>query len=92
VGAQLTDTRHYPEAGRMLKLWWTRQALERFEQNDEGLLSYNLFAVSERDYERLRELHLAYFRELRGIVAASQPAERVVLAHLSLLPLTGAPG
>jgi DNA-binding phage protein len=92
VGAQLTDTRHYPEAGRMLKIWWTRQALERFERNSEGLLSYNLFAVSERDYERLRELHLAYFRELRGIVAASQPAERVVLAHLSLLPLTGAPG
>jgi hypothetical protein len=54
------------------------------------MFSYNLFAISERDYERLRELHLAYFRELRSIVAASQPAERVVLAHLSLLPLTGA--
>jgi hypothetical protein len=91
VGAQLTDTRHYPEAGRMLKIWWARQALERLERNDPGLFSYNLFAVSERDYERLRELHLAYFRELRSIVAASQPAERVVLAHLSLLPLTDAP-
>jgi len=91
VGAQLTDTRHYPEAGRMLKIWWARQALERLERNESGLFSYNLFAVSERDYERLRELHLAYFRELRSIVAASQPAERVVLAHLSLLPLTEAP-
>jgi DNA-binding phage protein len=90
VGAQLTDTRHYPEAGRRLKIWWTRQALERLERDSEGLFSYNLFAVSERDYERLRELHLAYFRELRSIVAASQPAERVVLAHLSLLPLTAA--
>jgi DNA-binding phage protein len=89
VGAQLTDTRHYPEAGRLLKIWWTRQALERLERDSEGLFSYNLFAVSEQDYERLRELHLAYFRELRTIVAASQPAERVVLAHLSLLPLTG---
>jgi DNA-binding phage protein len=91
VGAQLTDTRHYPEAGRLLKIWWARQALERFEHDPAGLFSYNLFAVSERDYERLRELHLAYFRELRSIVAASQPAERVVLAHLSLLPLTEAP-
>jgi DNA-binding phage protein len=91
VGAQLTDTRHYPEAGRLLKIWWGKQALERFERDPAGLFSYNLFAVSERDYERLRELHLAYFRELRSIVAASQPAERVVLAHLSLLPLTDAP-
>ncbi|HTV25205.1 MAG TPA: DUF4423 domain-containing protein [Polyangiaceae bacterium] len=90
AGAQLTDTRHYPEAGRMLKIWWAKQALERLERDEAGLFSYNLFAVSERDYERLRELHLAYFRELRGIVAASQPAERVVLAHLSLLPLTEA--
>lgn len=90
VGAQLTDTRHYPEAGRRLKIWWAKQALERLERDDAGLFSYNLFSVSERDYERLRELHLAYFRELRSIVAASQPAERVVLAHLSLLPLTAA--
>jgi DNA-binding phage protein len=92
VGAQFTDTRHYPEAGRRLKIWWTRQALERLEHDEDGLFSYNLFAVSERDYERLRELHLSYFRELRSIVAASQPAERVVLANVSLLPLTGLGG
>jgi len=93
VSLQLTDTRHHPEAGRSLKIWWTKQALERLEQGQQGLFSYNLFSVSERDYERLRELHLAYFRELRSIVAQSEPAERVVLAHLSLLPLTGeAPG
>lgn len=91
VGAQLTDTRHYPEAGRLLKIWWAKQALARLERDEEGLFSYNLFAVSERDYERLRELLLAYFRELRSIVAASQPTERVVLAHLSLMPLTRGP-
>jgi hypothetical protein len=88
VSEQLTDTRHYPEAGRLLKIWWTEQALERLKQDREGLFSYNLFSVSERDYQRLRELHAAYFRELRSIVAASEPAERVVLANVSLLPLT----
>ncbi|MEO8179780.1 MAG: hypothetical protein ABI895_13175 [Deltaproteobacteria bacterium] len=88
---RLTDTRHNPEAGHTLKLWWTRRALERLEQNREGLFSYNLFTVSERDYQRLRQLHADYFRELRSIVAQSEPAERVVLAHLSLLPLAGAP-
>lgn len=86
---RLTDTRHNPEAGRALKIWWTRRALERLEQDRDGLFSYNLFTVSERDYQRLRQLHLDYFRELRSIVAQSEPAERVVLAHLSLLPLTG---
>jgi DNA-binding phage protein len=91
VSGQLTDTRHYPEAGRLLKIWWTEQALTRLKQDGEGLFSYNLFSVSERDYERLRELHAAYFRELRSIVAASEPAERVVLANVSLLPLTTGP-
>jgi DNA-binding phage protein len=92
VSFQLTDTRHHPEAGRLLKIWWTEQALTRLKQDAEGLFSYNLFSVSERDYERLRELHLAYFREVRGIVARSEPPERVVLAHLSLIPLTSKPG
>jgi DNA-binding phage protein len=87
--ARLVDTRHYPEAGRMLKTWWSEQALQRLRLNREGLFSYNLFTVSERDYHRLRELHLAYFRELRSIVAQSEPAERVVLANVQLLPLAG---
>jgi hypothetical protein len=91
VTERLTDTSHNPEAGRALKVWWTEQALERLKQDKEGLYSYNLFAVSERDYQRLRQLHLDYFRELRSIVAQSKPAERVVLAHLQLLPLAGGP-
>jgi hypothetical protein len=73
----------------MLKTWWSEQALQRLRLNREGLFSYNLFTVSERDYHRLRELHLAYFRELRSIVAQSEPAERVVLANVQLLPLAG---
>jgi DNA-binding phage protein len=91
VNERLTDTSHNPEAGRILKIWWTEQALTRLKQDREGLYSYNLFAVSERDYQRLRQLHLDYFRELRSIVAQSGPAERVVLAHLQLLPLAGGP-
>ncbi len=88
--ARLTDTRQNPEADKRLKLWWYSQALEHLEQDKEGLFSYNLFTVSERDYQRLKELHLAYFRELRSIVAASELAERVVLANVQLLPLAGA--
>lgn len=86
--AQTVDTRLDPAAGRKLKAWWSRIALERIErESDEGLFSYNLFSVSETDYQRLRELHLAYFRQLRSIVAQSEPAERVVLANVQLFRL-----
>jgi hypothetical protein len=81
------DTRQDPDAGRRLKAWWARVALDRLQAGDDGLYSYNLFTVSEVDYQRLRELHLAYFRELRSIVAQSSPSERVVLANVQLLGL-----
>ncbi|HEX4473924.1 MAG TPA: DUF4423 domain-containing protein [Polyangiaceae bacterium] len=82
------DTRQNPAAGRKLKAFWSRVALDRIENGDEsGLFSYNLFSISEKDYQRLRELHLAYFRELRTIVASSAPAERVIVANVQLFGL-----
>jgi transcriptional regulator with XRE-family HTH domain len=81
------DTRQQEARNRALKSWWSRLAAERVVAGDEGLFSYNLFTVSETDLSRLRELHLAYFRELRAIADASEPAERVVLANVQLFPL-----
>jgi hypothetical protein len=52
-----------------------------------GLFAYNLFTVSLADLERIRELQRAFFRELRAIVAASRPEERVVIANLQLFAL-----
>lgn len=86
---QTVDTRQDPEAGKRLKRWWASVAQGRLEQGHEGLFSYNLFTVSEADYQRLCELHSAYFRQLRSIVASSAPAERVVLANVQLVPLAG---
>jgi transcriptional regulator with XRE-family HTH domain len=83
----VVDTRPDRERDRALKVWWSRVAMQRLAQGAEGQFSYNLFTVSNTDYERLRELQKAYFRELRTIVANSQPAERVVLANMQLLPL-----
>ncbi|MEN9577717.1 MAG: hypothetical protein RJA70_726 [Pseudomonadota bacterium] len=84
---QAIDTRQDPEAGQRLKVWWSQVALKQLEAGGAGRFSYNLFTVSERDYQRLEELHLAYFRELRAIVAQSEPAERVALVNMQLLPL-----
>jgi transcriptional regulator with XRE-family HTH domain len=84
------DTRRNPHAGRTLTAHWAAVGLERLPQlepDGQDLFSYNLFTVSEKDWERLRELHIAYFQELRRIVGGSQPAERVALVNLQLMRL-----
>jgi transcriptional regulator with XRE-family HTH domain len=88
VGRVLTvDTRYSPDAGRKLLTWWSQVGTERLRSGSKGQFSYNLFTVSARDLERLRDLQRAYFHELRSIVAASEPAERVVLTNLQLFGL-----
>jgi DNA-binding phage protein len=84
------DTRRNPEAGRQLKRHWATVAearLAALEPGGEDLFSYNLFTISERDWASFRELHIAYYQELRRLVEASSPSERVVLVNLQLLRL-----
>jgi hypothetical protein len=81
------DTRKDPEAARQLKAWWARVGQERFDAHAEGVFSYNLFGVSNADYKRIEALQRAYFRELRSIVAASQPVETVAVVNLQLFSL-----
>lgn len=82
------DTRSNPDAGRALLAFWAEVGLERMRADGaKGLYSYNLFTVSQRDLDRIRELHLAYFRQLRSIVAQSEPAERLVVANVQLFGL-----
>ncbi len=91
-GATLTvDTRGDATRSREAKAFWTRVALDRIESGVDGTFSYNLFSVSRADLERIRELHRAYFRELRRIVAASEPAECIALANLHLVELGAGP-
>lgn len=84
------DTRLDPEASRRLKQHWAdvgRERLPRLEPNGNDLFSYNLFTVSDEDFQRIRELHIAYFTELRSIVSKSAPSERVVVVNLQLFRL-----
>jgi hypothetical protein len=60
---------------------------ERFLAQAEGVFSYNLFAVSNADLERIEALQRAYFRELRSIVAQSAPVENVAVVNLQLFSL-----
>ena len=79
------DTRSDPERNNALKRHWASAGLERLGRKP-GLFSYNLFAVSQRDYERIEQLHRKYFEDMRAIVSASKHPERVVLANLQLFP------
>jgi len=81
------DTRSDPAAANALKAWWFGVGKERFESGAEGVFSYNLFGVSNADLARLQELQRAHFRELRAIVAASEPVENVAVVNLQLFSL-----
>lgn len=81
------DTRAHPERGRRLKAEWLRVALERLESGVTGTFGYNLMAISRADLGRLREMHLAYFRNMQALVADSAPSECVVLFNTELFAL-----
>jgi hypothetical protein len=88
VRVQTVDTRPDPVASRKLRQWWASAAVDRLKQRpDEGMFAYNIFTVSQKDFEQLQQLQRNYFRALRAVVAASEPAERVVLTNLQLLAL-----
>lgn len=81
------DTRRTPGLGAALKAHWARVGVERIEAGAPGQFSYNVFTCSAEDFERIREAHLAYYRTLRQIVAASAPDEHVVVANVQLFKL-----
>lgn len=89
VETQTIDTRSDPIAARQLKAWWFQVGRERFLSNATGVFSYNLFGVSNKDLARLEELQRAHFRELRSIVAQSEPVETVAVVNLQLFTLLG---
>ena len=87
-GARTVDTALTPDVGRKLKIHWTEVAADRLREGAPGQFSYNVFAVSSADLERIRELHLAYFRQLRAVVAESKPADVVAVVNVQLFALT----
>jgi transcriptional regulator with XRE-family HTH domain len=87
------DTHADPEGDRRLKEHWTEVALARLRaipRSNEAFHSYNLLAVSQADFARIRELHVEYYERVRRIVAESSSAARVVLLIQELVPLESA--
>ncbi len=93
VAPQLTvDTRSASEIGRQHRQHrqrWSRVAAERIGDQEPGPYSYNVFCVSREDFERIRTLHLQYFRALRSIAAVSKPNDAVAVANVQRFTLAG---
>lgn len=85
------DTREDPAANLALKRHWFATASSQLERRGlaaDALASYNLFAISDADLERVRQAHLDYYERVRAIVAESKHPTRVVLTTIGLLPLS----
>lgn len=80
------DTQGGKRALHTLKTHWAVVASERARVPHPGdLFAYNLVSVSEEDLGRIRGMLRSTYREIRALVAASEPSERVALLNLQLL-------
>jgi transcriptional regulator with XRE-family HTH domain len=69
-----------PERARDLRRHWLAVSMEQVDACvNEDIFSYNVFSVSRTDFERLREMHAAFYREVRQIIAASTPTDVVAM-------------
>ncbi len=77
---------------RGMQQHWAEVGRQRLANpRDQDLFSFNLFALSKTDMGRIHELQRAYFRNVRSIVAASEPSETVGLMLLHLVDLGPSP-
>ena len=89
VESLMIDTRRDQAAAWRAREFWTRASLECLSAKRAGTYWYNVFGISDKDLQRVQELQARHFRELRAIIAQSEPVERVVLTVQHLVPLDG---
>ena len=62
--------------GRKSREFWSEAASARAKApGEQDLLSYNLFSVSKNDMQKVKQLQLQFFRQLRSLVSRSSPSE-----------------
>lgn len=82
------DTRGEPgRTRRLLEHWCDVARMRCGAPGPEDLLAYNVCGLSRMDYARVRDLLRRTFREVRSIVAASEPTEAVALLNLQFVSL-----
>ena len=85
-GQSAVDTKGGQAALFALKHHWSLVAAERaLAPKDEDFMAYNVISVSHDDLSRIRELLRRTFREIRTMVAASQPEQVAALLNLQIV-------
>lgn len=85
VEVQAVDTRNTTRPVD-LKRWWTQVAAARLGEAD-GVASFTVCAISAKDFQQIQLLQRQFYRQVRNLIAASTPCERVVLINLQTLAL-----
>ncbi|MEQ1501372.1 MAG: helix-turn-helix transcriptional regulator [Myxococcota bacterium] len=82
------------ELAAMRAHWASVSAARAGEPAPDDVLSFNVFAVSDADLARIRDLQRAFFREVRSVVASSGPSETaaVLVVHTFALRTGGRTG
>lgn len=81
------DTGQDVKRARELRRFWQEQALRRFDAGARGTFGYNLFTISEQDFEALKKLYVQYFESMRALIASSSPGDRLVLFCAQLVEM-----
>lgn len=80
------DTGGEPDVMRRVRAHWLDVARERTAApRPDDAFAYNVFSVRAEDLERIRALYQSFFREVRQIVAASEPTDTVALLGIQLM-------
>jgi transcriptional regulator with XRE-family HTH domain len=87
----MIDTGGDRARSRALKASWVRLALERMEAGAPGNFGYSVFAISRPDLLRLKEIQLAFVREMQAVIAGSTDTDCVGLYCAQLLDLAPPP-
>jgi transcriptional regulator with XRE-family HTH domain len=86
----VVDTAGDAGALRRGRQFWLEVARGRAEApSPEDVFAVNVFSVAEADLERIRERFAAFYREVRQIVAASEPTDTVALLSAQVIGWSG---
>lgn len=80
------DLRAGHAAARALSAWWVSVAAERAKEAP-GMFAYNVCGLSRRDLDRIQALQIDYMKQVRAIVAESNPVETVALVATQVFAL-----
>jgi hypothetical protein len=90
VEQRAIDLRAGNAAAKSLAAWWVRVAAER-AQAQPGMFAYNVCGVSRPDLDRIQALQVDFLKQVRAIVAESEPVEQVALVAVQIFALDGSP-